>query len=95
MPPVAHRTNPSARCPACRAQIDGATGATDVNPPTEGDFSVCQYCATVLRFRANLTLRRATLADVEGLGPDMLRKIALVKAAVLLTLERKGAPQRP
>jgi len=50
----------SSQCPHCRKQLDAATLVTSVGgkAPKTGDFTVCLYCAEVLRWRSggHLTL---------------------------------------
>lgn len=38
-------------CPKCRKVLDGATAIdNDGSPPKAGDYSVCAYCLTLLRY---------------------------------------------
>jgi hypothetical protein len=70
------RTNASARCPACDRGVDAATSAEGLDAtPKDGDFSICAYCASLLIFRADQTLRTATEHEIEEfnrtLGPEV------------------------
>lgn len=57
--PRSHYIIPS-RCPNCFTPLDGATCFESNRPPTPGDFTVCIYCAHVLVFGHDLTVRRPT-----------------------------------
>ncbi len=50
------------RCPACGATLDAVRGQ---GRPKEGDWNVCAYCLAPLRFRQDLTSRRATIEELE------------------------------
>lgn len=43
------RTSASA-CPTCKTILDGASGIGNRDAPQPGDYSVCVYCGTILRF---------------------------------------------
>jgi hypothetical protein len=63
-----HHT-PPARCPRCLEQLDAA-GPHDPRwkaPPRPGDFTVCLYCASVLRYTETMGLVRLTPADIARL----------------------------
>lgn len=59
---------PEVNCPKCNASLDSAT-SVGLNTPSVGDFSVCLYCQSILRFGLGLVLEQATEADV----PDELK----------------------
>lgn len=47
---------PLLSCPLCAHKIDGATSFPErTKTPKPGDYSVCAYCAGVLRFDYSLT----------------------------------------
>ena len=51
------------RCPACTSICTAATGLEQDEPPNPGDFTVCIFCGTLLKFEEGLALR--TIADWE------------------------------
>lgn len=56
------------RCPACSYKLDGATVAHGEDAqPSEGDNSICLNCGQLLKYQADLTLRKATAEDVREL----------------------------
>jgi len=75
-----------AACPACGETLDGATNTTGTRAPKEGDWSVCAYCGTVLRYVDDRLLRE--LHDGEVI-PDVVRHLAEHMAKHLLP-RRKG-----
>jgi len=83
---------PPAACPHCGKIMDGATNYTGPTAPKGGDFSVCIYCAAVLRFTGEMVLAEATREDLAMLReaqPDiyvLLRQIEI--AARLCLIER-------
>jgi len=74
-------------CPVCREKLDAITPTSSDTPspgfiPDTGDFSVCIYCAAILRFRADRQLCMATAFDLMELCEkqphthSMLQRIA-------------------
>ena len=50
-------------CPECNKKLDAATGVDHDSRPEPNDVTVCLYCATVLQFNDDLTLRSTTDAE--------------------------------
>lgn len=67
-----HHVVPRSVCPACGASADRASGIDHDHKPEPGDATVCFYCGELLIFTAELTLRTATPADLEGAPSDVL-----------------------
>jgi hypothetical protein len=77
---ISHFTNGEASCPACGHHLDRATNALgDIEPPHEGDISVCINCAETLMFDENLKLKIATEEDLESLPDGALEVIESIK----------------
>jgi hypothetical protein len=78
----------SGRCPSCGARLTGVTPIDGRLGPSAGDASICAYCAAVLVFEADLSLRcalpeeRATMLQDDTFA-------AVHKAAVELIAQRK------
>jgi hypothetical protein len=51
------------KCPKCWAKIDANTCTDGDSTPDPGDFSVCSFCASILRYDSNLKLFLATAED--------------------------------
>jgi hypothetical protein len=66
-----HGPLPLSRCPACDYRLDSATifHGEDVLPEPR-DFSVCLNCGQILVYRGDLTLRKATRAEISELMDD-------------------------
>jgi hypothetical protein len=45
---------PPNNCPGCDRNLNATTGD---GGPSPGDYSICLYCATVLRFNEDMTVR--------------------------------------
>ena len=59
------------RCPQCGYKLDAATKAYgEEASPEAGDTSVCLNCGQVLKYQADLTLRKATAAEIRELMDD-------------------------
>jgi hypothetical protein len=55
-------------CPVCKAKLDAVTILTSPKgTPEPGDFSICLYCGTVLRFGASLRVREAMAGEIQQL----------------------------
>jgi hypothetical protein len=63
-------------CPQCGHRLDALTVVTLNEPPssdltpTKNSFSICLYCATILRFEAVNRLRKATPDDLVEIMAD-------------------------
>jgi hypothetical protein len=55
---------PPDHCPSCGALIDAATDVEGPHRPEPGDNSICLYCASLLRYGADLRLELATLSEI-------------------------------
>lgn len=74
---------PSCKCPSCNGELSAATNAVtyDDSPsstPTKGDITFCIYCAEVLVFNEDLTVREFRKEDLDKLSPDEILRIALM-----------------
>ena len=45
-------------CPVCGRVLDAASMVGGEGRPKPGDFTVCMYCSSILRFDGNLSLRQ-------------------------------------
>lgn len=81
-----HRTNDNSICLTCLTVVDAASnmdGGDDA--PTEGDISICAYCATVGKFNENMSLEPITmeeLKEIEEADPMVYDEIAKVVYAI-------------
>jgi hypothetical protein len=67
----------STTCPVCLKELDSSTGLKQGTVPEFDDVSFCAYCATLLRFEPDLTLRRWTEAEWAALS--MLERVELTR----------------
>jgi len=58
--------------------LDRSTGVNGERAPKPGDFTVCVYCQTWLRFTTDLVLREATDQDVAQLDPESLYILKMI-----------------
>lgn len=70
-------TCPDSRCPRCSAQLTGALNPTSEDDPSADDLSVCTYCAAVLVFNHDLTLRPATPEELQSLSSLLRARLRL------------------
>lgn len=73
-------------CPKCGKMLDGWTETGHGSKPSEGDATVCVYCAAVLLFDAALRPRLPTEAEYIDLMTDKSVQQA-VAAVRLITKE--------
>lgn len=75
--------HPKTACPCCGKTLNasGASG-NDEGAPGEGDLSVCIYCATILVFDANMTLRLLPQAELETLPEETLIELHKMQTAI-------------
>lgn len=59
-------------CPSCGSLLDACTQVMgEESGPAEGGFSFCSYCAELLMFNADLSVRVPTVAELVDLPPDV------------------------
>ena len=83
----------AAPCPSCGKELDGCTSFTGQQTPSGGDFSVCLYCSTILRFTAGLGLSSASTSDLVELmvdQPEMFTLLAKIQTATQLCRAEKA-----
>lgn len=73
------------RCPSCDALLDDSRSLKDrMHKPTPDSFSICAYCAAVLRFNEDLSLRTTTSADLDELDPETRSLVERAAARIKL-----------
>lgn len=86
---------PVCSCPNCHKVFDSVSNLAGGAMPVPGNYSLCLYCCTPLRFTGTLTVRaldeleRLRLESCE-LWPEFQRVIAAIKA----TRPRRMSGQR-
>lgn len=70
-------------CPTCGETLDAASGLTNADAtPKSGDFSLCAYCGTVLRFCDDLSIAEATKEDIDLLDDESFEEIAIAQMII-------------
>ena len=76
-------------CPWCDNEVDAATEVREDHPrrrkPQPGDFSICIMCSQLGRYLPDMTLARATDAEIAMLArdhPAAMEEIRLAQRAV-------------
>jgi hypothetical protein len=78
------RRIPAVRCPVCGSQHEAVTGMSDPRAaPSVGDYSVCIYCGTFLRFGPGLVPAELTVEDVAALTDQERIDLQRARRAVL------------
>lgn len=75
---------PESACPECGKELSAATFPSGKTAPSPGDFSVCAYCAAVLRFDDTLHLHATTLAERQAAPErivEIVRAVSMTKPA--------------
>lgn len=73
------------RCPQCNYKLTGATVAHgEDQKPDEGDNSVCLNCGQVLKYQADLTLRKATAGEISELMEEKEAWAIIEKAQMFI-----------
>lgn len=73
---------PEACCPSCEHTLDAATSADGSDQrPQAGDLSVCFYCASVLMFNDDFTLRQLSGEEFDALAGQAWRLWRQLKRA--------------
>lgn len=80
-------------CPTCGVVVDGATviGQREDVRPNPGDFTLCVYCLSFLRYGEGLSLKLLSAEDYKELAGDQKALGILIKARMVL----EQMPNRP
>jgi len=78
------------KCPTCGRILDATTSVQGEQTPSPNDISICMYCAALLIFNDDMTLRKCPYHIIETFPPDIILKIA--KATVLILMTKKPSP---
>lgn len=76
---------PSCPCPYCGARLDACTGISGTSRPQPGDPSICAYCAGLLVFALDGTVRE----------PDELELAVLLNHQQLMLAQRAVRARPP
>lgn len=86
----AHLIAQKPRCPTCSVALSGAGNADgEQGAPKPGDFSICVYCTTFLRYTEELGLREATKPDLAEMDRETLLTLTSIRRAIC---RRGGVP---
>jgi hypothetical protein len=80
------------RCPYCDGSLDAASHMREQAKPKKGDFSVCIYCAQLLRFDELLAPRKLLAGEAETVflaQPKLAEEIRRLQAAIRETDRRR------
>jgi hypothetical protein len=56
---------PECDCPVCGKKLNRVSGVDNEGTPSEGDFTVCIACSSLLVFMPDLTVRMPTVTETE------------------------------
>jgi hypothetical protein len=75
-------------CPVCQCQLTGALPTTNNREqakwtPIPGDYSICVYCGTPLRFEMDLQYKVATRDDLKELQDAQPDTFALMEKMIV------------
>lgn len=80
---VSRQTEPH-RCANCFSVFDGITGFNeDDRPPQPGAYTMCINCGAINIFCQDMSLRVATQAEIDKLGPERKRQFDHIKAGLV------------
>jgi RNase P subunit RPR2 len=71
-------------CPDCKNLLSAATSieSDESTQPRPNDLTICIYCASILIYNKDFSLRRATESDLDSLSADTLASLQKAKVAV-------------
>ncbi len=60
------------KCPQCSSKMDASGCLSSDKPisPSPGDFTICSYCQTVLRYGEGLRLSTISDQDIKGMNDE-------------------------
>jgi hypothetical protein len=80
-------------CPVCKAELDASDGLPGERP-SPGDYSICCYCAAILRFGEGLELTAMSPSDMAALPvadrEELEGHAGLMRSAKLSGMRRRG-----
>ena len=92
---IDHKT-PRVGCPVCLNPLDCATETPGPKgAPEPGDLSLCLFCAALLVYDPDMSLRKITMAEWNALTPqgrEYVSRVRNVTRRIIQRPGRKGAP---
>lgn len=70
-------------CPNCGKTLDAATACEGDRKPAPGDFTVCIYCAIILRFDNDMNLREVTKEELAAFAIENTHEARLLIETIL------------
>lgn len=70
------------RCPACSKTLNAAFRHGDGAGPSQGDLTLCCYCAAPAVFQSDFTLRCLGSDEYAALEPELKRELELYQRMV-------------
>lgn len=61
-------------CPDCLEKLDGASSRSG-RDPSPGDFSCCAFCGCLLRYGADMSVRRMSEEELNELAPEQQEQL--------------------
>jgi hypothetical protein len=85
-----NRVNDEAYCPKCNTQLNGASDPIGEAVPKPGDLSVCIYCAELLVFNTDMTLRSLAFKEMLELPDAVQANLQRFRAAIRARIRLAG-----
>ena len=79
------QTESKIKCPKCETLVDGFSGISEEGKPSDGDISICFYCACIGKYAKNVTV-------IEPMSKEALEEFRLESpefyVQVMVTVKR-------
>ncbi len=80
----------ASKCPACDAFLDAASSINKKHAlPSPGDYSICFYCTTFVRYGPNMELIELTSTDFHKLSQEMQDELFQLRRAIHYVFAKK------
>ena len=80
-------------CPNCQKELDAASGINADITPKPGDYSICLWCGTFLKFTDTLDYVMLDAVEFAGL-PNEVQRTLLLASHAIDTVRRKRSNGR-
>jgi hypothetical protein len=79
-------------CPVCKKLLDAHTNLNSDNTPSVGDYTICAYCTSYLKYGPRLILKVATAEDISEMPNEVLLELGRMRRGLNQIKQEKHPP---
>jgi hypothetical protein len=85
---------PGYECPCCKRMLDGAAAPGADYVPSEGDITICLYCATILEYSQGMALQMLTEAKKKEIDSATWIKLGRMQTIAIGIIQKRRETEK-